>query len=515
MTFSKSTKYLIIGLLIILNFIIRIPSVPHEIGNDSFAIHILANSISVFGYAKWWFNLLSVFGMYPYSECSAVPFILSGISQCTGIDMEHTIWLYCIIIGLFSTFTAYLLAGIIWNNDIFKFLIAFLYSLSPGILTFSTWDATARGLFMVLLPLFTYLLLKIRAFMKYIILIFILFILLMTTHHYFYMTFPIFFSLIILTILYKLKGYVKFKIPNNFVSIAVVIMFLGMFLVPFFTGMFIEGSRYAELHIMLENNIRYTGVLIFLTVPGLMYLSLRYNKRFEEIFLLLTLLFLTIFLYIQTYAHYFIIIFSCILIGIALTNISRTKRKRKYAFSIIIIMLFMFIIFSGFYQHWRTHKGKVTAGQWYMDEEEYAGALWMKDNIDMNRRVVGNDNWLSKRMFAISGVPSLLEDVSCIWLVYGFAKIEDTPIVKNSPLSTSFYMDNPYVIDTRKFVSAGSYAGWLNNVDINKEKGIIQKFNFSYAIENQNIGKNRFIQSLYREKNNIYDNGKVRIWCLD
>jgi len=150
-----------------------------------------------------------------------------------------------------------------------------------------------------------------------------------------------------------------------------------------------------------------------------------------------------------------------------------------------------------------------------MDEEEYAGALWMKDNIDMNRRVVGNDNWLSKRMFAISGVPSLLEDVSCIWLVYGFAKIEDTPIVKNSPLSTSFYMDNPYVIDTRKFVLAGSYVVWLNNVDISKGKGIIQKFNFSYVIENQNIGKSRFIQSLYREKNSIYDNGKVRIWCLD
>ena len=73
-------------LLLLLNIIIRIPSIPHEKGYDSFFIHSLANSISYAGVAQWWINWMSVFGLYPYSYASAVPFTLSGISQLTGIS---------------------------------------------------------------------------------------------------------------------------------------------------------------------------------------------------------------------------------------------------------------------------------------------------------------------------------------------------------------------------------------------------------------------------------------------
>ena len=86
--FSKKMKIILFSLLIVLNLILRIPFYPHEYGADSFVIHILANSVSQFGHARWWINPLSVVGLYPYSECSAVPFILSEISQCTGIDGE-------------------------------------------------------------------------------------------------------------------------------------------------------------------------------------------------------------------------------------------------------------------------------------------------------------------------------------------------------------------------------------------------------------------------------------------
>ena len=78
----KFTKRVQIGLfvgLIALNIILRIPTVPHEIGFDSFDIHILANSISAFGEARWWVHPLSVVGFFPLSYASSVPFILSGI----------------------------------------------------------------------------------------------------------------------------------------------------------------------------------------------------------------------------------------------------------------------------------------------------------------------------------------------------------------------------------------------------------------------------------------------------
>jgi len=161
MKFSKNIKYLFIIMLILLNIVIRIPSIPHESGCDSFIVHIEANSISEYGYAKWWVNPLSIFGLYPYSECSAVPFALSCINQCTGLDMEFVIWMFSLIMGLISAFGAYILASlIIKDNDIFKFLVAFSYSLAPGILKFTTWNLSMRGPFMALLPLFLYLLLN-------------------------------------------------------------------------------------------------------------------------------------------------------------------------------------------------------------------------------------------------------------------------------------------------------------------------------------------------------------------
>ena len=124
MKFSKRSVIIVSALLILLNTILRYPTTPHEIGADSFAMHVMANSISTFGYAGWWIHPASIVGSYPYSgSASAVPFLLSGISQCTGMATESVILLYSMVLGLFSIFTAYLMAGAIWNNNIFKFLL--------------------------------------------------------------------------------------------------------------------------------------------------------------------------------------------------------------------------------------------------------------------------------------------------------------------------------------------------------------------------------------------------------
>ena len=78
--FPARTKVILFSLLIMLGLIFRYPTTPHEIGWDSFTVHLMANSISEFGYAKWWLHPASVIGWYPYSSVSAVPFLLSGIS---------------------------------------------------------------------------------------------------------------------------------------------------------------------------------------------------------------------------------------------------------------------------------------------------------------------------------------------------------------------------------------------------------------------------------------------------
>ena len=503
--------------IIALNVILRYPATPHEIGWDTFGIHILVNSISDFGWAKWWVHPLSIGGFYPNSYASTVPFLVSGISQCTGIDTEWTAWLFNLLAGLFAIFFAYIMAGAIRDDDFFKFLVAFGFSVSPGVLNFSTWQLSTRGLLIILLPLFIYLVLKTRNSLKYVPLTFILFMALAVTHHLFYFTIPIILSYIAITILYKLKEHINIRISDNFVNIIFIISFLIMFLIPFFTRSFIveTASKYTWLVLLAQTYVRYVGILLIFVIGGFAYLSFKYDKRFEEWFLLLTLLCLAPLSYMLRYSKWFFIIFAIILAGISLMNVARVYNKRaKCVFTIIVIALLLSVSFSGFYQHFHTNiQGRPTYNERYIEEGTYAAGLWIKDNIE--KRMVCNDNLVSVRVFAISEVPTLTGD-GTIDLTYGFTDITDLNISKVSSLSADYYFEGPY-IRTPHTPYTGYYVALLNLVEFDHTYGkrVISKFNLSYVIENEDIGDNVFIRSIHREKDNVYDNAKIQIWYLN
>jgi len=535
MKITKRVQSVLLAGLIALNIILRVSVAPHEIGFDTFTIHVLANSVSEFGEAKWWAHPLSIVGFYPLSYASAVPFILSGISQCTSVNMESVILLYSFILGIFAIFGAYLMAGVIWDNDIFKFLVAFAFSTSQGILTFSTWTANARTLFIMIFPLFVYLLLKTRIFkVRCYILTFIILMLLLATHNYIYFIIPIIIGYFVVVAFYKLGKYTKIKtikIPENLVNICVFVSFLIMFTIPFFSReLWLSdpetiregvGSRYTLMSFMLSNYVRYIGILIIFTVGGYAYLLLKQNKRFEEWFLLVALVCLAPFLYISTYMKWFIASFAFLLIGIALTNIAtagtQTKthihennKKKIFLASLVAILLFS-IIFTGYYQdiHFIINPPPYDR---YMKEQTYIGGLWIRDNVDKN---LFYDNSLTAlRTFAVSEVPTL--HGGAIGLTYGFyTSINDINITKNSPLSVAYYIHGPYVKTPLTPYIEGN-VNQLSGAEIDSwwGKRYIPKYNLSYVIENEGIGDTVFIRSVHREKDNLYDNGKIRIWRL-
>lgn len=185
-------------------------------------------------------------------------------------------------------------------------------------------------------------------------------------------------------------------------------------------------------------------------------------------------------------------------------------KKNKYIPIIVVLCLLLSVSFSAFYQHWRT-SGRIL----YIDEQEYNNALWIKNNIDIDERIVGNENMQSKRIFALSGIPIFLEDEDTSMLIYGFADINTTPITKNSPTSTSFYLDNPYNIPS-DYTPVGWYRNSLQNQEFNSKSGkqIIDRFKLSYVIQNKYSSQNKFIESFKLIKANIYDNGKITLWTL-
>lgn len=538
----KFTKRVQLGLfvgLVALNIILRIPTVPHEIGIDSFDLHIWANSVSAFGEARWWAHPLSVVGFYPLSYASAVPFILSGISQCTGMDVELVILLYSFILGFFSIFAAYLLAGVIWNDDLFKFLVAFVFSTSQGILTFSTWTANARTLFVIILPLFIYLLLKARIFkIRYSILTFIILMLLLATHNYIYFIGPIIIAYFVVVVLYKLGKYIgakPIKIPEYIINIAVFASFLVMFSIPFLISRDLwlsdpetmragVGSRYTLMFFMLSNYVRYIGILIIFVVGGYIYLSLKQGKRFEEWFLLVALVGLAPFLYVSTYMKWFIATFAFLLIGIALANIAagaqinthtyKTKKvkNKKVLLASLVVILLSSIIFTGYYQdiHFIVNPPHYDR---YMKEQTYIAGMWIRDNIDKN--MFYDHSLTGIRTFAVSEVPTL--QGGAIGLTYGFYKsVTDINISKNSPLSVAFYLQGPISKTPHtQYIEGDIYYLSRSEIDSYYGKRFIHKYNLSYVIEDEGISDSVFIRSVHQEKSNLfYDNGKIRIWRL-
>ena len=518
MKFSKHTTYALVALLIILNIIFRYPTTPHEIGWDSFAINVLANSISEFGYAKWWIHPASIGGFYPYSYASAVPFLISGISQCTGIGMQWIIWLFCVLIGIFSASTAYLMAGAIKDDDVFKYVVALVYSTSTGLLYFTTWTVSTRGLFIVLLPLFIYLLLKCRiSIAKYSTLTLILFVVLLIIHHLFYFIIPIVVSYLIVIIFYKLKIHVRFdKIPKSVVNFALFACFFVMFVIPFFIDSFIGvESRYAMEKIQYIEYARMIGFPIIFMIGGFSYILLKPVKNFEEWFLLIVLLGLTPMLHIEIYTKWFFLAFACLLIGVALTNIVKTtiKKKKGVTSIIIVILLLSTISFAGYYQfvHYSNDPDPRTR---YMEDKTYIGALWIKDAIDKDKNMIVT-SFISHRVFSISEVPTLT-GMGVVDLAYGFVDPNKLEITQScSPLSTAFYLHSPYKVVNHS--NTAWHVKAIHGGDINDYRSwtyrSTSKFNISYCVDNKDFPY-IFTRSVQLTKNNLYDNGKIRVWHL-
>ena len=559
MKLSNKIKFKLFALLIILNIILRFQFVPNEIGVDSFLVHMEANSISEFGYAKWALHPSSFLGMYAYSTVSAVPFFISGICQGTGIEMRWVIFLYGILVGLLSMFTAYLMAGAIMDNDLFKFLAAFAFSTSPAALDYSTWTIPARSLFFVLAPLLVYMLLKCRGYMRFVPLTIFFAVFLYATHHLIYFLLPMFFAFFVLLVLFKSKEYIKFiKIPSKFAPSTIfskftttdknnqagakskinliaaleriiklrsdnrigklksklyplipIAGFAAMFSIPFFGRKFIETSVYSPIY---ESYVRYTGLLIIFAVGGLVYMIFKRDKSFREWFILLSVIFLTALIYEQTYMKNFIPIFAVPFICIGLVNILRSERKR-YALTIVSVFLIISLCFSGYYQflHFKPTHG---INERYIEDSTYTAGRWMKDYVTGS--ATSNDMRFGIRMAAASETTHHLTASALLDITYGFFTVNLSQF-KFYPITSEDFWFNVGVADK---AWGELYWNSLNVLDVKP-----CRFNITYFAENTKAGgdviwhhgryPSKLLHLAYDEKGCVYDCGKVRVWDLE
>ncbi|WP_406661231.1 hypothetical protein V7O66_01540 [Methanolobus sp. ZRKC3] len=509
--FSIKAKALLFALLIILVLILHYPMSFNEIGWDSFGIHLLANSLSELGYAKWWISTLSVFGMYPYSISSAVPFLLSSISQTTGIEMDFSIFLVSILLGLLSIFTSYMMASAIFKDEIYKFLVAFTYATSQGVLFYTTWTAGTRALFIVLLPLFIYLLLSSLKSIKYTTLTIFMFLLLTATHKMYYFIFPLIASFLLVSFCQKIKTNKLKEETNILLSILLCFGFLITLLIPFFTRTFMQStSRYESIIMMIFGYIRYNGIAIVFIIGGYAYTILKSNKNNSEWFILLSLMLLAPLFYIVTYMKWFILSFFAIFAGIGIKNLINTNNGSK----IIPIVLIIFIIFTGYYQFMH-FSDTSQPNERSLNEPIYFAGFWSKNHISPQYNMVSHNSYTGERVASVSKIPTMI-GTEVVDYTYGFVDESILKDINRLPLtSLKTYFDSPYIIQNTSVKTSWYIENTFRYRTIEIAMPVISELNLSYMIEDNKRGTSIFLNSLSETSDKYYDNGRICIWALN
>lgn len=512
---ATKTKLTLMSLLFLLNLVIRIPSIPHEKGYDSFFIHYLANTISYYGEARWWINWMSIFGMYPYSYASSVPFSLSGISQLTGISMEKTILLFCIMLGMLSVLFSYLLASVFYDDFISKFLFSCLFSLSAGTLNLTTWEITTRAQFLVFFPFSFYILYRLLNNKKFALLFSFIFIFVLATHHYAYFLLIFSVAIFISFIAWQYGSKINFKrmveySNPNLVYLAILLILFSMpFLFPTKVGMINSGSRYEWIITLIKISVRNLGFVFLFSIGGFISLTGKKTKNFKEWSILICFIPGVIFFYNQTYG-YLITYFLLMIAGSwGLINVINGYNINKK--TIILLVSFFLIInssFSCFFTHW--HLGGYS--EWYMRDETYVSGEWINHNLDPEKLAMCN-GYESIRMFRSAGVRPIQFHDSIGNYINGLLPLNESSFQKNSPYSLSYYLDNPYIL-TRE----GNHdyvLSWLYEFPITDFRNVkfIQQYKIYYFFEDSQA-YNTLSLSLPDNKNRIYDGGRMRLWVV-
>jgi len=544
---------------------------PHGVDPvESTFIWGLANSISTFGYVEWILHPLSFFGLYPLSYPSTVPTILSIVSQALGLDIEYVILLFGFVLGILGMFGAYIMALEVRKDYLFAFLTAFAFSLAPVFIEYTRWTATARNLFIALLPLLIWSLLcyhnKNQGKWKYLLLALIVLVVLGSTHRMFLLM-PLviiayFVTMCIKYITNRINSdnfLLKRKLTERKVFLIAILLFAFAFLIQFSNLSFYRGIWYeyqtgaffeskSPLFLILNMSTNYMGqigILILFGLVGLLFLLRKRNKDFGELFVLITLLFLTSISALGLYVSLFILPFASVLIAIGLLEsiriVERSVRTTKLndtaetiaiknnekaktkaiVFSIITISLILSTGFSIYMvnRHMHLPIGDTGDTTWMNDGTYNTGLFLKKEGGD--KTFLSNDILITRRIRAVSGVSSFRGGI--YGLISGFirdAELETRPIKLADICSNLDYF---YLLVTQPNIDQDIRRIYNYDCDDSRSKQIAYKYNINYVVMNNNlIGKrtgweyktlpSKYMMSIYKTETRVYDNNLESVW---
>lgn len=540
---KKKYTFFIVAIILLINVLFRIPVTPHEKGADSFLIHLMANSISNEGYIKWSIHPLSILGLYPLSYSSGAIITLSSVSQLAQVNMEHTILVISIILGIIAALCSFILAGEFNKGIIFRFFVAVSFSLSQIFLSLTQWSTSTRSWFVALLPLFIWSVIKAvnSRKPKYYVMSVFLFILLALMHRIFFFNILLVAVVILTYAFYWYKNKNPSLLSEKSLSIIQSVMLLITLSVGFFL---IKNFRIASYKLnqlssfgnipliesnslikILQHNILSLGILGVFIIPGVFFLFFKKDKKYQEYLLSFIIILFGLLITEIQYSFVYSLIFLALLSGYGVNGIFEylsANYPRIGRLFVVGTALSAFILLSVIFIYDAPSTSARGENSW-AGEDLYSAAIFFS-RIDTDKAVAFSDIIRTPRVFAAYSQKRYAVPGESDYLIYNDIDTVNITITWKSAKSYLYDFKNPFTL-----VSPDIFRDTVDilyyQLSYPRVKNIIKQYDIGYILDNKltkgkyvipgYAGDSRLLKSVYSSENKIYDNQRHVLWQLD
>lgn len=546
MKLPKKTNYMLILFLIAMSFMLRFPSTPHSVGVDSFVMQGLANCIVRDGYAAWIIHPLSYLGLYPLSYPSGGIFLPASLTVLSGYSSEVSILALSMLMGMIGVLGAYFLAREFRDDDLFAFMVAFVFCLAPKFILNTTWETPTRGGFMAFTPIFLWILLRThrQPNRRNIVMTVLMLFILATFHRLAVLMLIVILAYILTYIFLIIVKIAKLKMPALFLKprargrmrlfgvfamlgLGILLLFGSGVLETYEWGQIAYGkSMIVQLFNLGVSLTRSAGVLTPLLFVGAIALAYQRNKTLKESFVLFVVLAIIPTLYLRRYTGFYVPIFISLVVGMGIVGILLVSRNRKkISIGLLITILVGSLVLSGMLLD---HESRGTDG---MTTEEYTIGLYSKWRLSGTQ--FSNNGLSASRVSAVSGLPYLPMGGATIpgygpeQLAFGFVMGSEIQVVQVPLDRLTINSDSPFAVVNAPNGAADHgeiHNGVIGSSLYPRANELIDEYEIQYAVEDKAYygsftayGKtyySKFLTNIHYQRYKIFEMSRNVVWAL-
>jgi len=531
--------------LVMLSIALRYPHTSHQIGADGFFNNTMARIIIQDGHANWILSPFSYMGLGPFSYPAAIHFILATISQLTNSSTYVSVIYFNFILGICGTLFSFMMVKELTHSNEIALLSSFIFSTSPEFLWLTTWNNSSRPMVMVFFLLLVYFLFKTEyakraephtPYIKETFTFLTLFLLLMITTMHRMWIFSMFIGIgfIMSRPIYWVKRLIKrewgiLKKKKHTIVTTILFLLWAIFIIMFIitqlsnmgfyegknlwwkyqTGLFFSGNSIEILFMnMLVDYWSGWGVISVFCILGAFITFKMRNKKYSEVFLLSSILFIAPLLTLGLYTKLIMLLFITPLAAIGiLWIITHVKKIKRIALPLLLTFLMISIIFNmGLVNHWQNQSGIEN-----LKDTRYDVGMYMNTYLDENDTFITNNQVFGNQVLMMADCKFLTERF-LYPVVYGWIEKEDL----NSLLDWKTMIDD-YTIEVyypEEYMISMDHRFIITH-DIEQSNFERSKYNVNYALENPVSTTNYYIQtSIHATKYKIFDNSDGTVWYL-